>query len=85
MASPKENSSIEASQVQRAPPTELEDKSPKLRETRVTPPGPDRIITGAGLAGSQLQQVLRQHNPVPPRATLGQQIMSLIREWLKLR
>ena len=85
MASPKEDSSIKASQVEGAAPTEPEEKSPELRETRVIPPGPGRIITGAGLAGSQLQQILRQHDRVPPRGTVGQQIVSLIREWLKLR
>jgi hypothetical protein len=83
MASPKENSSIKSSQSESAPPTEPAEKSPEV--TRVISPGPGRIITGAGLADSQLQQVLRQHDPVPPSATLGRQIVSLIREWLKLR
>jgi len=85
MASPRENTSNKASQIQSGPPTEPEEKSPELSETRITPPGPGRIITGAGLAGSQLQQVLRRHDSVAPGATLGQQIASLIRERLKLR
>jgi hypothetical protein len=84
MVSPKENCSIKANQVEGAPSTNPEQKSPELRETRVTPPGPGRIITGPGLAGAQLQQVLRQHDRVPPRATLGKQLVNLIRDWLKL-
>jgi hypothetical protein len=86
MASPSENTSNKASQIQSGAPTEPGEKSPEeLRETRVTSPGPGRIITGAGHAGSQLQRALRQDDPIPPWATLGQQIVSLVREWLKLR
>jgi hypothetical protein len=54
MASPTENSSVKAGQIESAPPTEPEKKSPEPKGTRVIPPGPGRIVTGAGLAGSQL-------------------------------
>jgi hypothetical protein len=42
------------------------DNSPEA--TRFLAPGPGRIITGAGLAGSQLQQAMRDRASEAPRA-----------------
>lgn len=83
MTSHPENSNFNTPQIEHAPSLEPTDSVSK--ETHFTQPAAGRIITGAGLAGSQLQQVLRQHDAVQPRVTPSQRVVSVVRAWLKLR
>jgi hypothetical protein len=55
---------------------------PPCAETRVRPPAPGGIITGAGLAGSQLQQVLRRRPPTPLGSSLSGAVLKAIRRYL---
>ena len=47
-------------------------------EARFLQPAAGRIITGAGLAGGQLQQVMRHHSSVARRIVLGKQILKIV-------
>lgn len=71
MASLNAESFVNARHIESAQYTGADD-------TRFLQPAAGRIIAGAGLAGGQLQQVLRHHGLVARRIVLGRQILKII-------
>jgi hypothetical protein len=76
MTSLSAESHIDARHLDSAPCIWETDGSPDV--ARFLQPEAGRIVTGAGLAGGQLQQALRHHSSVARRIVLGRLILSII-------
>ena len=76
MTSLSAESHIDARHLDSAPRIWAADGSPEA--ARFLQPTAARIVTGAGLAGGQLQQALRHHSSVARRIVLGRLILSII-------
>jgi hypothetical protein len=75
MASLNAETSVNAGRLDSAPYAGTDGSS---GETRFLQPAAGRILTGAGLAGEHLQQVLRHHSSVARRIVIGKQILKIV-------
>ena len=67
--------SVESSMGRRLESSSFTDGSQRAEFLQ---PAAGRILTGAGLAGDQLQQVMRHHSSIARRIVIGRQILKIV-------
>jgi len=82
MPSPMDSFRFKARRKRAAQWRDPTDSRPE--ETRFVRPEPPRILTGAGLAGSQLQQVLRKRASTARHSNVGPKILRTLGKYLRM-